>query len=153
MSLNKVLLIGRLGKDPELRYTANQTAVCSLNVATNDRKKDESGNWVEHTEWHRVVVFGRVAENCGQYLQKGSQAYIEGRITTRKWQDKDGQDRYTTEIIANNVQFLGARGEGATVEKTFSSGGGAVNAAPAQSQNFPQPGPESVPFDDDDIPF
>jgi single-strand DNA-binding protein len=105
-SLNKVIIIGNLGKDPEVRYTANSRAVCNFTVATNERWTSRDGEPQERTEWHQIVVWGPQAENCGKYLSKGRQACIEGRIQTRKWQDRDGRDRYTTEIVADNVLFL-----------------------------------------------
>jgi single-strand DNA-binding protein len=101
MSVNKAILLGRLGKDPELRMTSSQTAVCNFSLATTERHKEG-----EKTEWHNVIAFGKTAENCGKYLVKGSQVHIEGKIQTRKWQDKEGKDRYTTEILANSVTFL-----------------------------------------------
>lgn len=104
--LNRVMIIGRLGADPDLRYTQNGQAICSLRVATDESYTDKDGNRVERTEWHSVVVFQRSAENCNQYLRKGSMVYVEGKLTTRKWQDQNGQDRYTTEIRADRVQFL-----------------------------------------------
>jgi len=104
--LNKVMIIGHLGADPELRYTQAGQATCSLRVATDESYTDRSGNRVERTEWHRVVVFQKAAENCNQYLRKGSLVYVEGRLTTRKWTDQNGQERYTTEIRADRVQFL-----------------------------------------------
>lgn len=114
-SVNRVTLIGNLGADPELRYTQSQLPVVSLNLATKDVRTDREGQKQETTEWHRVVVFGRQAENCSKYLKKGRQVYVEGRLTTRSWDDKNGVKRYTTEIIANTVQFLGSnREQGAT---------------------------------------
>lgn len=104
--LNKVMIIGRLGRDPELRYTQNGTPVTTLNVATDESYTDRDGNKVDRTEWHRVSVFQRQAENCANYLTKGSLVYVEGSLQTRKWQDQQGQDRYTTEIKALRVQFL-----------------------------------------------
>lgn len=104
--VNKVLLIGLLGKDPETRYTQGGTAVCNFSLATTERIK-RGDKYEDATEWHSIVVFGKSAENCQQYLKKGSSAYIEGRIQTRKWQDKEGKDRYTTEIVAQTIQFLG----------------------------------------------
>lgn len=104
--LNKVMLIGRLGRDPEVRYTQSGSAVCSLNVATDESYTDRDGKRVERTEWHRVSVFQRAAESCGKYLAKGSLVYVEGSLFTRKWQDKEGQDRFTTEIHAQRVLFL-----------------------------------------------
>jgi single-strand DNA-binding protein len=109
--VNKVILVGNLGANPELRYTQGQQAVANLRIATTEKWTDKSGQKQEATEWHRVVVWGRQAEICGQYLTKGRQVYIEGRIRTRQWQDQQGQKRYTTEIVAQNVQMLGGRGE------------------------------------------
>lgn len=109
--LNKVLLIGRLGKDPELRYSQGGMPIANFTVATDDYYTDKEGNRVEKTEWHRVVVFDRQAENCSNYLAKGSLVYVEGSLQTRKWQDQQGQDRYTTEIRARTVRFLERRGE------------------------------------------
>lgn len=106
-SVNRVILIGNLGQDPEIRYTANQTAVTTLSLATTDYKMDKEGNKQSFTEWHRVVVWGRQAENAAKYLAKGRSCYIEGRLQTRSWDDKNGQKRYTTEIVAQTVQFLG----------------------------------------------
>jgi len=108
--VNKVILVGNLGANPELRYTQGQQAVANLRIATTEKWTDKSGQKQEATEWHRVVVWGRQAEICGQYLTKGRQVYIEGRIRTRQWQDQQGQKRYTTEIVAQNVQMLGGRG-------------------------------------------
>lgn len=107
--LNKVMIIGRLGVDPELRYTANGSPVCSLRVATDESYTDREGNRVERTEWHRISVFQKSAENCKQYLRKGSLVYVEGKLQTRKWQDQNGQDRYSTEIRADRIQFLDRR--------------------------------------------
>lgn len=109
--LNKVMIIGRLGRDPELRYTQSGSPVASLNVATDESYMDRDGNKVERTEWHRVSVFQRQAENCANFLSKGSLVYVEGSLQTRKWQDQNGQDRYTTEIKAQRVQFLDRRGD------------------------------------------
>jgi single-strand DNA-binding protein len=111
-SVNKAIIIGNLGKDPEVRYTTGGQAVANFTVATNDRWTDKSGQQQERTEWHRVVVWGKQAENCGQYLKKGRSVYVEGRLQTREWTNKEGQKQYTTEIVAVIVQFLGGRGEG-----------------------------------------
>ena len=108
--LNKVMIIGRLGRDPELRYSQSGAPVCTLNVATDESYTDRDGNRVDRAEWHRVVVFQKAAENCSQYLTKGSLVFVEGSLQTRKWQDQQGQDRYTTEIKAQRVQFLDKRG-------------------------------------------
>lgn len=162
MSVNKVILVGNLGKDPEMRYTNQQMAVCRFSLATGERRKDASGNWSEHTEWHNVVAFGKTAENCGQYLKKGRQVFIEGRIQTRKWQDKEGKDRYTTEIIANTVQFLGsgagrseaaANGSTLNVESVGASGAGAEMLASLPSADQLGGDAGAPAFDDDDIPF
>lgn len=113
MSLNKVMIIGRLGKDPELKYTPSGMAVCNFSVATSETWVDKGGQKQEKTEWHRVVVWGKLAELCGQYLAKGRQAYIEGVLQTRSWDSQDGGKRYTTEVVAKTVQFLGS-GSGAS---------------------------------------
>lgn len=110
--LNKVMLIGNLGADPELKYTQSGVAVCNFSVATSERWKDKDGQQQEATEWHRVVVWKKLAEVCEDYLHKGSKVYVEGKLQTRKWQDQNGNDRYTTEIFALNVQFLTPKGEG-----------------------------------------
>ena len=110
-SLNKVMVIGRLGRDPELRYTQSEQAVCSLSIATDESYQDRDGNKVDRTEWHRVQVWGKAAENCSAFLAKGSLVYVEGSLQTRKWQDQNGQDRYTTEIKAQRVQFLDRKGD------------------------------------------
>lgn len=133
--VNKVILIGNLGQDPEVRFTGGGTAVANLRVACSDRFKNRSGEWEDRTEWVSVVVFGKTAENCGEYLKKGRQIYAEGRLQTRQWEDRDGNKRYTTEVVANQILFLQGGGG--------SRGGGA--AAPSES------GPP--PIDDDDIPF
>ena len=147
MSVNKVILVGNLGQNPETRYTQGGAAVVNMRIATTERFTDKSGQKQEQTEWHTVVAFGRLAEICGQYLSKGRQVYIEGRIRTRQWQDQQGQKRYTTEIVATNMQMLGGRGEGAAAGG--GGGGGAGATVPADdpvSADF-GPGP------DDDIPF
>ncbi len=109
--LNKAMIIGRLGREPELKYTQSGMPVTTLNIATDESYLDRDGNRVEKTEWHRVSVFQRAAENCAQYLSKGSLVYVEGRIQTRKWQDQQGQDRYSTDIVANTVRFLDKKGD------------------------------------------
>lgn len=142
--VNKAIIVGTLGQDPEVRYTANGSAVANLSVATNENWKDrQTGEAQERTEWHRIVMFGKLAEIAQQYLKKGSQAYFEGRIQTRKWQDQSGNDRYSTEIVVNEMQMLGGRG----------GGGGAPAESEGQSQ--PRPARETAPVDDgfDDIPF
>ena len=111
--INKAVIVGTLGKDPEIRYAANGNAIVNLSVATNEVWKDrDSGEAQQRTEWHRIVIFGKLGEIASQYLKKGSQAYFEGKIKTSKWQDQSGTDRYTTEIVANEMQMLGRRSEG-----------------------------------------
>jgi len=107
MSVNKVILVGNLGKDPELRYTASGTAVCNFSIATANKYKDKQGEWQESTEWHNIVVWAGLAEVCGKYLEKGKQVYIEGRTQTRSYDDRDGNKRYITEVVANEMQMLG----------------------------------------------
>ena len=111
-SVNKVILIGNVGRDPETRYMPSGDAMVNLSLATTDTWKDKNGEKQEKTEWHRIVIFGKTAEIAGQYLRKGSQVYIEGRLQTRKWTDKEGQERYTTEIVADRMQMLGSRSGG-----------------------------------------
>lgn len=150
-SVNKVILVGNLGKDPELRTTSSGSSVCNFSIATTERwKNNESGNLEERTEWHNIVVWGRQAENCNQYLTKGSPVFIEGRLQTRSWEDKEGKKRYTTEIVALTVKFLGSRRDAgersvAPVAEAY-SGSAAKKVAPA---------PESPPDfnEDEDIPF
>ncbi|MGD2113054.1 MAG: single-stranded DNA-binding protein [Gammaproteobacteria bacterium] len=141
--VNKVILVGNLGSDPEVRYTAGGDAVANLSVATAESWRDkQSGEKQERTEWHRVVMFRRLGEIAAEYLKKGSQVYIEGRLQTRKWQDKNGNDRYTTEIVANDMQMLGGRGGSAAY---------AGEGAPAAKQEAATAG--GVEEFDDDIPF
>ena len=145
--VNKVILVGHLGSDPEVKYMPSGSAVANLSLATTEGWKDkQSGEKQEKTEWHRVVLFARLAEIAGEYLRKGAQVYIEGRLQTRKWQGKDGQDRYTTEIVANDLQMLGGRGG--------SGGGDSFASAPASSSApAAAPAAASAPDFDDDIPF
>jgi single-strand DNA-binding protein len=110
-SVNKVILVGNVGRDPELRYTQGGQPVASFSIATNERFKDKSGEWKDRTEWHRIVAWARLAEICGEYLKKGSPVYVEGRIQTRDWEDKEGNKRQTTEIVALSMQMLGRRGD------------------------------------------
>jgi len=140
--INKVILIGRLGQDPEVRYTPDGTAVANFSIATSDEWKDKaSGEKRERTEWHRIVAWRKLGEICGEYLSKGRQVYIDGKIQTREWQDKEGNRRFTTEIVANDVQFLGSRNAGGT------RGGFDEPPAPTEAPPF------GGPADDDDIPF
>lgn len=140
-SLNKVMLIGNLGKDPEVRYTASGQAVAGFSVATSEKFKGKSGEWEERTEWHNITLWGKLAEIAGEYLSKGKTVYIEGRLQTRKWQDKSGNDRYTTEIVGDKMQMLSPKGERRGGDAGFepAAGGGGNHEEP--------------PFQDDDIPF
>jgi len=156
-SVNKVILIGNLGRDPETRYTADGAAITNITIATSDRWKDKaSGEMKESTEWHKVAFFGRLAEIAGEYLKKGRPVYVEGRLRTRKWQDKEGQDRYTTEIVAENMQMLGSR-EGMGGGGAEFDGGSEEPRAPARAPAG-KPASAAKPASsmadmDDDIPF
>jgi single-strand DNA-binding protein len=154
MTVNKVILVGNLGADPESRTTQSGSTVANLRIATTERAKDREGNWTDHTEWHRVACFGRTAENVAKYCRKGKQLYIEGKIRTRKWQDRDGNDRWSTEVIADQIRFLGGRAEGA----------GGYDAGPSAEPATPAATPAAAPAGgysagggggniDDDIPF
>ena len=154
-SLNKVILIGHLGKDPEVRYMPSGGAVVNITLATNETWKDkQTGEAQERTEWHNLVFYGKLAEIAGEYLRKGRQVYIEGSLRTRKWQDKNGQDRYTTEIIANEMLLLGSR-EGGGGSTSFESRPQQrpVEAASAPAPAVPSSGPALDNEFDDDIPF
>ncbi len=145
--VNKVILIGNLGADPDLRHTPSGTAVSNLRLATTEVFSTREGEKNKRTEWHRVVAFGRLAEICNQYLKKGRQVYIEGRLQTREWEDKNGDKRYTTEIVATNMTMLGGRGEG----------GGGYAAEEAQSEapadTADAPAPANAADEDSDLPF
>jgi single-strand DNA-binding protein len=161
MSVNKVLLIGRLGSDPEVRHTGGGAAVANFSLATNESWNDKNGQKQERTEWHRVVVWGKLAQLCGEYLSKGRQAYVEGRLQTRQWQDKDGQTKYTTEIIATTIQFLGAgagAGAGSSAggyrDQSKSSGSSAgFGGADSGMIGGGAPRMEEPSFTEEDIPF
>lgn len=152
MSVNKAIIIGNLGADPEVRYTQSGTPVGNLRIATNERWTDRNGQSQERTEWHRVVVFGKTAENCSKYLSKGRQVYVEGRLQTNEWQDKDGNKRYTTEIVANNVTFLSGGGGGGGGGGGYSGGGGGGGYDSGQDRPQVESGYDQS-FNDDDIPF
>ncbi|MGH8743257.1 MAG: single-stranded DNA-binding protein [Burkholderiales bacterium] len=146
-SVNKVILVGNLGRDPEVRYNPEGGAIANISIATTDTWKDkQSGEKQERTEWHRIVFFGKLAEIVGEYLKKGSPVYVEGRLQTRKWQDKEGQDRYTTEIVADRMQMLGSRGGGSEPMTRESQ--------PKETASSGKAG-KGTGFDDleDDIPF
>lgn len=152
-SVNKVILVGNLGKDPELKYTPSGTAVAKFSIATSYRFKDKNEQWQDQTEWHNVVAWARLAEIAGEYLKKGSKVYVEGRLQTRSWDDKNtNQKKYMTEVVVNDLVLLGGRGEGAGED------GGRSRAASASSfdQRVPEPehaGAASGPITDEDIPF
>lgn len=137
MSVNRAILIGRLGTDPELRKTNGGTAVVNIRLATDDRRK-ENGEWVEHTEWHNITVWDKQAENVNKYCRKGKQIFVEGRIQTRKWQDRDGNERYSTEIVADRIRFLGS-----SADDSVPVNGSSVGAARPQAKEVR----------DEDIPF
>lgn len=167
MGVNKVILVGRLGQDPEVKMTSDQRQIVNFSLATGERRKDAQGNWVDHTEWHRIVCFGKLAELASSYLGKGREVYLEGKIKTNKWQDKDGNNRYSTDIIANSIEFLGNKNDASA-----NMGGGSMNSGQQSNNNF-QPANQQqveqvmaslqsadsmgkaneVPFEDDDIPF
>ena len=155
--VNKAIIVGTLGQDPEIRYTANGGAVANISVATNESWRDKAtGEAQERTEWHRIVMFGKLAEIAQQYLKKGSQAYFEGRIQTRKWQDNEGKDRYNTEIVANEMQMLGGRAGGGGGAPMDSGGQQSRPQSQSQPQSRPEPAAaDTAPMDDgfDDIPF
>src|SRR5580765_7212815 len=149
-SVNKVILVGNLGRDAELRYTPGGAAVATINMATTEVWNDKAGQRQEKTEWHRVILWGKSAESLSEYLTKGKQIYIEGRLQTRQWDDKDGNKRYTTEIRSDRVVLLGGGGRGGSM----SGGGEPRGGEPRGGGDFGGPGPEgSAPLTDDDIPF
>lgn len=157
-SVNKVILVGNLGRDPEMRYMPSGDAIASFSVATTDTWKDKNGQKQERTEWHRISMFGKLAEIAGEYLKKGSSVYVEGRLQTRKWQDKEGNERQTTEVVADRMQMLGGRSSGNTYEVMEDED----QSAPQQRQSAPAAQQKAAPaatggsgFDDfeDDIPF
>jgi len=153
-SVNKVILVGNLGRDAELRYTPGGAAVATLNMATTEVWNDKSGQRQEKTEWHRVVLWGKTAESLNEYLTKGKQIYVEGRLQTRQWDDKDGNKRYTTEIRGDRVVLLGGGGGGGRGGGGGSRGGASDMGGGAGGSDFGGPGPEgSAPLTDDDIPF
>jgi single-strand DNA-binding protein len=143
MSVNKVILVGRLGRDPETRYTPSGQQVCNFSIATDRQYKDRTGQLQKQTEWHRIVAWGKLAEICGKYLKKGSQVFIEGRIQSRQWEDQQGQKRTSFDIIANEMRMLGSRGEGAAPppipaeEETPAAGGEEFSQTAGQDEDIP----------------
>jgi single-strand DNA-binding protein len=149
-SVNKVILVGNLGRDAELKFTPSGFPISSFSLATTDRRKDKDNNWQERTEWHRIKLLGKQAESLQDYLKKGKQIYVEGRLETRSWDDKDGQKKYMTEILADRIQLLGGRGEGGGGRSSGGSRGG------DDTEHYEEAGPSGgAPSDltDDDIPF
>ncbi len=154
MSVNKVIIVGRLGQDPELKYTPSGAAVCNFSVATSENWSDRDGQRQERTEWHRIVVWGKQAENCNQYLAKGRQVYLEGSLQTRSWEAKEGGKRYTTEIIARTVQFLGGNSQGSGSYDDMDRGESSYGAPGMQaSSNNDYQIQSDAGFTADDIPF
>jgi single-strand DNA-binding protein len=153
MSVNKAILVGRLGKDPETRYMTNGEAVTNVSLATSENYKDKSGEKQERTEWHNLVFYRRLAEIAGEYLKKGSQVYVEGRIQTRKWQDKEGKDRYTTEIIVNEMKMLGSKTGSGSFEVVENQSSAPARSAPAAKPAAAPAAKGNFDNFDDDIPF
>ncbi|HXF44750.1 MAG TPA: single-stranded DNA-binding protein [Burkholderiaceae bacterium] len=151
-SVNKVILIGNLGRDPETRYSPDGAAITNVSIATSRKYKDASGQLQEETEWHRVVFFGRLAEIAGEYLRKGRPVYVEGRLKTRKWTDKEGNDKYSTEIVAENMQMLGSREGGGSFDADEASARGGQREAARPAGGAKQAAPNIAEMDDD-IPF
>jgi len=156
-SVNKVILIGNLGKDPEVKYTPQGTPVAKFSLATNERFKDKDGNWQDRTEWHNIVLWQRLAEIAGQYLKKGSKVYIEGRLRTDSWDDKQsGQKKYMTQIVGNDIVLLSGRGEGggdsAGGSRGATAGGNSFDQSVPEAEHTPAPA-GSGPITDEDIPF
>jgi single-strand DNA-binding protein len=167
MTVNKVILVGRLGRDPEIRTTSGGNSVGNIRLATTERRKDRDGNWSDQTEWHTVVCFGKTAETAGRFLKKGRQVYVEGRLQTRKWQDKEGRDRYSTEVVCNALRFLGSKDDGGGGGGGSYGGGGGGGSyggggggggsygggGGGSSSDTGRGGGDDMPFQDEDIPF
>ncbi len=160
-TVNKVIIIGRLGADPDIRYSANGVAVAKFNVATNERVPAGEGNWEDRTEWHRIVTFGKTAEFCGNYLGKGKLIYLEGTLRTQQWEDAQGTKRYTTEVVARDIQFVGGPGDdqgssgqgGGSAQGGGSGRGGGSSDRQAYDRSLAEDLPPSPPGKDDEIPF
>ena len=149
-TVNKVILIGRLGSDPDVRYSADGSAIVRFNIATDEPVRTPEGTWDKRPEWHKIVAFGKTAETCGTYLNKGKLVYIEGRLQTRQWEDKEGVKRYTTEVVAREVHFLGGSGQGDRPPQTQSNQAGMKTyAGPSATEELPPPSEghdEEIPF-------
>ncbi len=150
--VNRVMLLGNLGKDPEMRFTPSGSAVCNFTIATNESWTDKNGQKQDRTEWHRIVVWGKLGELCGEYLKKGRQCFVEGKLQTREWTDKENKKNYTTEIVAQNVQFIGGQGAGAGGGNAPRSDG-APRKGPEEFSTPPQMDDMGGPPPNDDIPF
>lgn len=155
--VNKVFLIGNLGQNPELRTTGGGTSVANIRIASSERRKDRDGNWTDHTEWHSVVVFGRTAENVATYCRKGSQIHVEGRLQTRQWEDSNGNKRYSTEVVAENIRFLGGKGSsggGSSSGGGYSGGNRGGSSGGYSGGNNNSQTSNDMPYSDGgDIPF
>ncbi len=145
--LNKVMLIGNLGADPEIKYSASGTPIASFNIATSDNRKNKDGEWEDRTEWHKVVMFGRQAEVCKDYLKKGSKIFVEGRLQTRSWDDQSGQKKYLTEVVGNNMVMLDPRGQVSSTDESEH------DTPDSHSEDIPESPPDDLPKADDDLPF
>lgn len=155
-SVNKVILVGNLGQDPELKYTASGQAVANFSLATNERWKDKNGEFQERTEWHRLVCWAKLAETASKYLNKGSSVYIEGRLQTRSWDDKEGKKHFATEVIVQDMVMLGGRGAGQAAGQGAAMGSARAAAAPASDAGSQEPdysGPSANGVEDEDLPF
>lgn len=152
MSFSKLTLIGNLGRDPELRYTPQGSAVCDFSIAVNDRKRDKSGEWQDVTTWFKITLWGKQAENASKYLTKGKQVYIEGRLQVEEWTDRDGNNRFTLAVQGSDMQFLSDGGRGDSNDHS-SGGGSSFSAAASGNDDFSGPAPSSGGGSDDDIPF
>ncbi len=146
--LNKVLLIGNLGADPEIKYSPSGTAIANLRIATTENRKNKDGEWEEFTEWHRVVMFGKRAETCKDYLKKGSKIFIEGRLQTRSWEDQNGQKRYSTDIVGSTMLMLDQKGQELSVDARDRE-----DSTAPDSKDIPESPPDNIPQEDDDLPF
>ncbi len=157
MSFNKIIVVGNLGRDPELRYTPNGNAVCNISVATNEKKRDKAGDLQDITTWFRITLWGRQAENASKYLTKGSSVYIEGRLRVEEWTDKDGNNRYTLEVNASDMQFLGGRSDDSSYNNDDmddnSGSGNSFSDSQTSSSSSSSENPSDDTLNDDDIPF
>ena len=145
--LNKVMLIGNLGADPEVKYSASGTPIASFNLATSDNRKNKDGEWEDRTEWHKIVMFGRQAEICKDYLKKGSKIFLDGRLQTRSWDDQSGQKRYLTEVVGNNMVMLDSKSQVSSMNESEH------DTSDSHTEDMPESPPNNIPKADDDLPF